>query len=165
MRRIHRLTNKIALAVMLSAVFAALAGFGASSRWGGAAAQIALDTPPPHECDGRFSTASLAGCFGWSSTAFVNSTTSQASAAIGLMHLDGAGNLNGWYSGDYVGTPVKKTYSGSYYVNPNGTGHMKFTDNFGFLLEYDFVIVKGGDEVLMSNTQSGNIQNIEMKRQ
>lgn len=165
MRTVHRLTNRPALAGLLSVVFVALACLCASAGWGRAAAQITLDSPPPRECDGHFSNATLAGCFGWSGTAFVNNTTTQAAAAVGLMHLDGSGNLNGWYSGDYVGSPVKKTYTGSYNVNPNGTGHMKFIDNVGSLLEYDFVIVKGGNEVLMTNTQPGIMQVIEMKRQ
>ena len=121
--------------------------------------------PGPVECDNGFSEKTLAGCFGWSSTAFVNSSTAQATAAIGLMHLDGAGQLKGWYSGSYLGSPTVRDYKGKYVVNPNGTGHMLFTDTYGNTLEYDFVIVKGGDEVLMSNTLSGDIQNVEMKRQ
>lgn len=120
--------------------------------------------PGPSECDNGFSEKTLAGCFGWSSTAFVNNT-SQASAAIGIMHLDGAGGLYGWYSGSYLGTPVQKTYKGTYSVNPNGTGHLNWIDNAGYAEEFDFVLVKGGDEVLMSSVIPGFIQNLEMKRQ
>ena len=148
----------LALVALLAAV-----AFGASATI--ARAYAPAPEPGPVECDNGFSEKTLAGCFGWSSTAFVNSSTAQATAAIGLMHLDGAGGLHGWYSGSFLGSPTVRDYKGKYVVNPNGTGHMSFTDNYGWTLEYDFVIVKGGDEVLMSNTLAGNIQNIEMKRQ
>ena len=120
--------------------------------------------PGPTECDNGYSEKTLAGCFGWSSTAYVGNTT-QATAAIGIMHLDGAGGLHGWYSGSYLGTPVTRDYKGAYTVNPNGTGHQRWVDNYGNGDEFDFVIVKGGDEVLMSSTVPGFIQNLEMKRQ
>jgi hypothetical protein len=147
----------LALAVLLAAV-----AFGASAGLTRVSARV--QEPGPQECDNGYSEKTLAGCFGWSSTAFVNNT-SQASAAIGLMHLDGAGGLYGWYSGDYVSTPVQKTYKGTYTVNPNGTGHLSWIDNAGYAEELDFVIVKGGDEVLLSSTIPGFIQNMEMKRQ
>ena len=154
-------TPKISRAKMLAlvALLAAVA-FGASAS----IARAYAPYPGPTECDNGYSEKTLAGCFGWSSTAYVGNTT-QATAAIGLMHLDGAGQLHGWYSGSYLGSPTVRDYKGTYTVNPNGTGHMSFKDNYGSTLDYDFVIVKGGDEVLMSNTLSGNIQNIEMKRQ
>jgi len=148
----------LALVAILAAVV-----LGASATI--ARAYAPAPEPGPTECDNGFSEKTLAGCFGWSSTGFVNSSTAQATAAIGLMHLDGAGGLHGWYSGSFLGSPTVRDYKGTYTVNPNGTGHMKFTDNYGYTLEYDFVIVKGGDEVLMSNTLQGDIQNIEMKRQ
>lgn len=146
-----------ALVALLAAVC-----FGASAGFMRVSARV--QEPGPTECDNGFSEKTLAGCFGWSSTAFVNNT-SQASAAIGIMHSDGAGGLYGWYSGNYVGTPVQKNYKGTYTVNPNGTGHLSWIDNGGAAEEFDFVIVKSGDEVLMSSTIPGFIQNLEMKRQ
>ncbi len=148
----------LALVALLAAVC-----FGASAGFTRVSARA--DEPGPTECDNGFSDKTLAGCFGWSSTAYVNSTTAQASAAIGLMHLDGGGNLDGWYSGSYLGTPTVRTYRGSYTVNPNGTGHLRWIDNAGNGEDFDFVIVKSGDEVLMSSTIPGFIQNLEMKRQ
>jgi hypothetical protein len=58
-----------------------------------------------------------------------------------------------------------RIYRGSYTVNPNGTGHLRWIDNAGNGEDFDFVIVKSGDEVLMSSTIPGFIQNLEMKRQ
>jgi hypothetical protein len=147
----------LALAVLLAAV-----AFGASAGLTRVSAQS--DEPGPRECDNGYSEKTLAGCFGWSSTAFITNTT-QASAAIGLMHLDGGGNLTGWYSGSYLGTPTVRTYKGTYAVNPNGTGQLRWIDNAGNGEAFDFVIVKSGDEVLMSSTIPGFIQNLEMKRQ
>lgn len=148
----------LALVAMLAAVV-----FGASATLTRVSARA--DYPGPAECDNGFSEKTLAGCFGWSSTAYVNSTTAQASAAIGIMHLDGAGGLSGWYSGSYLGTPTTRTYKGTYVVNPNGTGHLRWIDNAGNGEAFDFVIVKAGDEVLMSSVIPGFIQNLEMKRQ
>jgi hypothetical protein len=147
----------LALVALLAAVC-----IGASAGFTRASAQA--DEPGPRECDNGYSEKTLAGCFGWSSTAFITNTT-QASAAIGLMHLDGGGNLTGWYSGSYLGTPTVRNYRGSYTVNPNGTGHLRWHDSGGYDNEFDFVIVKSGDEVLMSSTMNGFIQNLEMKRQ
>jgi hypothetical protein len=148
----------LALVALLAAVC-----IGASAGFTRASAQA--DEPGPRECDNGYSEKTLAGCFGWSSTAYVNSSTAQASAAIGLMHLDGGGNLTGWYSGSYLGTPTMRNYRGSYIVNPNGTGHLRWHDSGGYDNEFDFVIVKSGDEALMSSTMNGFIQNLEMKRQ
>lgn len=156
-------TPKISKAKMfaLVALLAAVA-FGASAGFSRVSARA--PEPGPTECDNGFSEKTLAGCFGWSSTAYVSNTT-QATAAIGIMHLDGAGNLVGWYSGSYLGTPVTRNYKGVYSVNPNGTGHLRWHDSAGYDDEFDFVIVKSGDEVLMSSTVPGFIQNLEMKRQ
>jgi len=148
----------LALVALLAAVC-----IGASATFTRVSARA--DEPGPRECDNDFSEKTLAGCFGWSSTAYVNSTTAQATAAIGIMHLDGAGSLSGWYSGSYLGTPTVRTYKGTYAVNPNGTGHLRWIDNMGNGQAFDFVIVKAGEEVLMSSTILGNIQNLEMKRQ
>lgn len=156
-------TPKLSKAKTLALVaLLAFVAFGVSASFTSAAARA--DEPGPRECDNEYSDKTLAGCFGWSSTAYVSNTT-QATAAIGIMHLDGSGNLSGWYSGSYLGTPVTRTYTGSYAVNPNGTGHLRWIDNAGSTDAFDFVIVKKGDEVLMSSVIPGFIQTLEMKRQ
>ena len=156
-------TPKLSKAKLLALVMLLVAvAFGASATFTRVSARA--DEPGPVECDNNYTERTLAGCFGWSSTAYVNNTT-QAAAAIGLMHLDGAGNLTGWYSGSYLGTPTVRNYKGTYNVNPNGTGHLRWVDNGGGYADFDFVIVKSGDEVLMSSTIPGYIQNLEMKRQ
>jgi hypothetical protein len=155
----------------LAALLALAVGAGATAKWSRVGAAADEKYPGPSECKGEYSDRTLAGCFGWQSTAFVNASTAQATAAIGLMHLDGAGNLKGWYSGNAVGVPAACDYTGTYWVNPNGTGHLRFFDNPnppqcpGGSHEYDIVIVNGGQEVLMSNMVGTTIQNVEMKRQ
>lgn len=152
----------------LGLLLAAAVGAGASAQWSHANAQVILQYPGPRECNADYSARSLAGCFGWQSTAFVNYSTAQATAAIGLMHLDGAGNVKGWYSGSFVGNATVRNYEGKYWVNPNGTGHLWFEDlvNGRPRHDYDFVIVEGSNTVFMSSTlNDGTIQNIEMKRQ
>lgn len=164
MREKSRLKNVKWLALVL--VLAAAVGAGAT--WSGAGARASQKYPGPSECNAEYDDRTLAGCFGWQSTAFINYSTGQATAAIGLMHLDGAGNLKGWYSGSYLGNASACNYTGNYTVNPNGTGRLRFTNTLPCTgsHEFDFVIVNRGNEVLMSSTLgNGTIQNVEMKRQ
>lgn len=166
MRETSRLTKVKWLALTL--VLAAAVGAGATAKWSRVGAAAEEKYPGPSECNKEYSERTLAGCFGWQSTAFLDYSTARATAAIGLMHLDGAGNLKGWYSGSYNGHATVCNYTGRYVVNPNGTGQMKFDNDSpcaGFH-RFDFVIVNGGNEVLMSSTlDDGTIQNVEMKRQ
>ena len=163
MREKSRLTKVKWLALAL--VVAAAIGASATAKWSRVGAAADEKYPGPSECNKEYNERTLAGCFGWSSTAYMHGVTTDATAAIGLMHLDGAGNLTGWYSGDALGVPVTTTYTGNYTVNPNGTGQMTFVEPSGVRHDFDFVIVKGSSEVLMSSTRPGNIQNVEMKRQ
>jgi hypothetical protein len=169
MREKSRLTKVKWMA--LAALLALGVGAGATAGWSRVGAAADEKYPGPRECNKEYSERTLAGCFGWQSTAFVGSSSTQPTAAIGLMHLDGAGNLKGWYSGSFVGLPTVCDYSGTYGVNPNGTGYLRFFDNPnppqcpGGSHEYDIVIVNGSNEVLMTSTDGGIIQNIEMKRQ
>jgi hypothetical protein len=151
----------------LALAMALAVGAGATAKWSRVGAAAGEKYPGPSECNKEYSERTLAGCFGWQSTAFVNGSTTQATAAIGLMHLDGAGTLKGWYSGNYVFTHTVCDYTGTYVVNPNGTGFLRIHHSAPCSgdLYYDFVIVNGGNEVLMSNTDQNTIQNIEMKRQ
>jgi hypothetical protein len=113
----------------------------------------------------NFSPASLNGRYGWSSVAFVNSSTSQPAAAAGLMVFDGMGNLSGHYSGNYLGTPITQDFRGSYSVNPDGSGHLEFVQSNGSLLAYDLFIVSGGKEIFLVSTQPGVLQVVDVKKQ
>src|ERR1044071_2402706 len=93
-RRLSKAKLFALAALLAAAVLGATAGFSRVSA--------RAPEPGPWECDNGYTEKTLAGCFGWSSTAYVNSSTAQATAAIGLMHLDGAGGLYGWYSGRFL---------------------------------------------------------------
>ena len=106
----------------------------------------------------------LEGSYGWTSVAFVNGSSAQPTAGAGLMVFDGAGNLSGFYSGNYLGNPTKEKYEGMYSINPDGTGSLEFKQSNGYLA-YDLFIVSGGDEVFLVNTQPGILQTVHLKRQ
>src|SRR5215212_2420815 len=151
----------LALALALMAAV----GAGATAKWSRVGAQASEESPGPRECKSEYSERTLAGCFGWQSTAYVHGVTTDASAAIGLIHFDGAGNLNGWYSGDYMGSPTARNYAGWYTVNPNGTGHLHWVDDHHSTIDCDLVVVGGGNEIFCSNIDPGYIHNIDFKRQ
>ena len=112
-----------------------------------------------------FGINSLKGSYGWNSVAFVNSSTSQPAAGAGLMVFDGQGHISGFYSGNYLGTPTKRTYTGSYLVNPDGSGHLEFVQDNGAVLAYDLFIVSGGNEIFLVSTQPGTLQVVDVKKQ
>jgi hypothetical protein len=112
-----------------------------------------------------FDLASLAGSYGWNSVAFVNSSTSQPASGAGLMIFDGHGEIHGYYSGNYLGTPIQQTYKGTYLVNADGGGRLEFTQNNGAVLTFDLFIVSGGNEIFLVNTQPGILQTVDVKKQ
>jgi hypothetical protein len=122
-----------------------------TKSWGGQPVAFALD--------------SLEGSYGWNSVAFVNSSTSQPAAGAGLMVFDGHGNISGHYSGNYLGTPITQDYKGSYWVNPDGSGHLEFVQSNGSLLAYDLFIASGGNEIFLVSTLPGTLQVVDVKKQ
>jgi hypothetical protein len=100
-------------------------------------------------CTPRFKTSSLKGCYGSLAIGhFLANVTPPQNAAVELMNFDGAGNFKGAYTGNFGGAVVSRGFIGTYVMNPEGTGSMRYdyTDGGGFE-SFDFVMVDGGKEL------------------
>ncbi|HYL34557.1 MAG TPA: hypothetical protein VEV17_01445 [Bryobacteraceae bacterium] len=76
-------------------------------------------------------------------------------AIAGVMNLDGAGNVSGSFTaiGADVGpAPISGTATGTYSVNPDGTGSLTLSANIGVMLTFSIVVTDGGSGILMLQT-------------
>jgi len=156
----------IAIAIMIQA--ASTANAQTDSTYSMAQGKTAEIGPLPFPTP-LFTAASLKGTYGWNSVAFINSSTSQPAAGAGLMTFDGVGHITGYYSGSYLGTPVKQSiggvYGSGYIVNPDGSGHLWFYQTNGARQDFDLFIVSGGAEIFLISTQPGVLQIVDVKKQ
>jgi len=82
----------------------------------------------------------------------------------GLFTSDGAGNISGVYNGSQNGQIfTNATYNATYVVNPDCTGTA--TGAPGGNADGAFVIVSGGAEIFLTQTDPGGTWNADLKRQ
>lgn len=82
-------------------------------------------------------------------------------ATVALVTFDGFGGWSYTESGNFNGNPIPKhTVTGSYTVAPNCTGSS--SDSSG--ATQDFVIVNGGQEILMVGTVPGVVFTVSIKK-
>jgi hypothetical protein len=96
--------------------------------------------------------------FHFDGTAFNNNGTFLADvAAVGTIVLDGNGNVTGGTRSIAFGNSVsEQTLSGTYTINPNGTGHAVVTHNPGNLVQgFDVVLTDEGRKFVFNATASG----------
>ena len=79
----------------------------------------------------------------------------QPFAWAGKETYDGAGHVAGVFTASYNGEIVHRTYTGTYTVNPDGTGSTLLTDSNGDVTHFDIFIRKGRDEVSYVETDPG----------
>jgi hypothetical protein len=110
----------------------------------------------------EFTVGSVRGSYGFSWDGTVGAGTSGAvpAAAVGLLVADGEGNFTEAVRTLTVnGSVSRQTATGTYTVNPNGTGSAVLHVNFGagpLVTEtFEFVIVKGGREAPFIGTNPG----------
>ena len=92
------------------------------------------------------------GSFGYVLTGWPDSGN-KATTIFGVMNIDSAGNLNATYivvNGRPVSFPG--TLSGTYSVNPDGTGKMNFNLDSGLAATVATVVTEGGAGILMSGS-------------
>jgi len=76
----------------------------------------------------------------------------------GIFNLDGAGNLNGSYTlVNGRPTAFPGTLSGSYSINPDGTGTMTVAIDIGVTSTFAIVVTDGGSGILMLSSFGGQV--------
>ena len=79
----------------------------------------------------------------------------QPFAWAGKETYDGAGHVAGVFTASYNGEIVHRTYTGTYTVNPDGTGSTLLTDSNSDVTHFDIFIRKDRDEVSYVETDPG----------
>ncbi|HYL35581.1 MAG TPA: hypothetical protein VEV17_06695 [Bryobacteraceae bacterium] len=84
------------------------------------------------------------------------------SAIFGVFNLDGAGNITGSYTivGSAGPNPLSGSLTGTYTVNPDGTGSTSVSLDVGVSVKQAIVVVDGGSGIQMlqtSTTGGGNV--------
>lgn len=84
-------------------------------------------------------------------------------AYVAQVILDGKGNVSGTGTFDVAGTIVTSSFTGTYTENANCNGTLQITPSSFNTLNFYFVVVNGGKEILLLDTDSnaqvaGNMQ-------
>lgn len=102
------------------------------------------------------------GSFGFLATLWANDPTDMTGGAIvGVMDLDGAGNVTGTYTLQNGASPGQTqqtatgTFSGTYSGNPDGTGSTTLQFDAGFSLTFATVTTDGGQGIQLLLTAGG----------
>jgi len=82
-----------------------------------------------------FSNANLNGTYTFMGNRWTADVSAPQGGFIGVMSFDGAGNVTESYTGMINGSLITGTYSGTYTVNPNGTGTLTYPG-----LQFTFVV-------------------------
>jgi len=105
-----------------------------------------------------FSLASLKGEYIYALDGFTvqsDPTVHQPFAWAGKETYDGAGHVAGVFTASYNGAIIHRTYTGTYTVNPDGSGSTLLTDSNGDVTHFDIFVEKGGAEVSYVETDAG----------
>ena len=78
-------------------------------------------------------------------------------ATVGQLILDGKGNVSGTGTFSLSGTIISDTITGTYTEDANCTGTAQITPSGFSTLNFNFVVVNGGKELLLIETDSGTI--------
>jgi hypothetical protein len=75
---------------------------------------------------------------------------------FGVFNLDGAGNITGSYTivGSAGPAPISGTATGTYAVNPDGTGSTSISLDIGISITQAIVLVDGGSGIQMLQTST-----------
>ena len=118
---------------------------------GGSILTLGLVRIPKVEAQNSCTTASFQGPFGYTFTGLTG-FKALPFAAVGRLVADGQGSLAGAETDSSNGEIFQRTYTGTYTVNPDCTGSEVSYDNFGKTVKCDFVIVAGGTEIQVIET-------------
>jgi len=85
-------------------------------------------------------------------------------AFVGQVILDGKGNVSGSRTASVDGTILTGSISGTYTENANCTGSAQVTPEGGSTNNFNFVVVNGGKESLLIQTDNGSIVSGNMQQ-
>jgi hypothetical protein len=85
-------------------------------------------------------------------------------AQAGREHFDGNGAMSGIYSGNFNGTIIRGSYSGTYTMKADCSGTVRFTDNTKQVYNYDIFATQGGSEFVFVQTDSNSITSAYQRR-
>lgn len=94
-----------------------------------------------------------------------NPPTAIPIASVGRLVFDGVGNVWGKDTNSFGGDVTRYPVSGTYTVDRDCTGTLTLNLSNGFVINNDLVIVDGGKEVFMIETNPGTVVTGVMKRQ
>ena len=118
---------------------------------GGTVLILRLVTAPKVRAQDACTTASCQGAFGYTFTGLTG-FNALAFAAVGRLLADGQGNVSGVETDSSNGEIFQRSYTGTYQVNADCTGSEVSVDNFGKTVKCNFVIVSGGAEIRVIET-------------
>jgi hypothetical protein len=118
---------------------------------GGSILAMRLVRMPKVQAQDSCTSANFEGAFGYTFTGLTG-VNAVPYAAVGRLVADGQGNLSGVETDSSNGEIFQRTYTGTYKVNLDCTGSEISKDNFGITVKCDFVIVAGGKEIQVIET-------------
>lgn len=105
-------------------------------------------------------TASLRGPFGFLlNVLFDDPSNANGTAVLGVMNLDGAGNVTGsaviknGATNSQAAQTLTGTLTGTYSINPDGTGNITFTADTGITVTLAMIVTDGGQGFQLVTTQ------------
>jgi hypothetical protein len=119
----------------------------------GSVLALRLVSLPKVQAQESCTNASFQGAFGYTFTGLTG-VNALPFAAVGRLVADGQGNLAGVETDSSNGKIFQRTYTGTYKVNSDCTGSEVSYDNFGKTVKCDFVIVAGGKEIQVIETDT-----------
>jgi hypothetical protein len=131
---------------------------------GGSVVALRLISMPKVQAQDSCTTASFQGAFGYTFTGLTG-FNALPFAAVGRLVADGQGSLSGVETDSSNGDIFQRTYTGTYKVNPDCTGSEVSIDNFGKTVKCDFVIVAGGQEIQVIETDRNTVVVGNLKHQ
>ena len=94
----------------------------------------------------------IQGIWGFSYNGFLGSLPA---AGAGHTLADGSGNSTGGDTLSVNGLIFRRTYQGTYNVNPDCTGTTNYTDSLGNVFHQDFVVMNGANSIAVVQTDNG----------
>jgi hypothetical protein len=126
---------------------------GAGLIVGGSVLALRLIRVPKAQAQSGCTSASFQGAFGYTFNGLTG-FNARPFAAVGRLVADGQGNVSGSETQSANGVISTRTYTGTYKVNPDCTGSQVSNDNFNKTVKCDFVIVSGGREIYVIETDA-----------